>query len=81
VFCVAWLSQWILRRWLCPDPGKKGKPGSVGFERIGEMLGTELLGKKYVPLFDYYKNLEATAFRVCNDLYVTDDRCDQVACV
>ena len=37
------------------------------------MLGSDLLNKKYEPLFDYYSDLAETAFRVCNDAYVTDD--------
>lgn len=36
--------------------------------------GTTLKNKKYIPLFDYFKNLEAEgAFKIFNDDYVTTD--------
>lgn len=37
------------------------------------MVGKDLLGKVYEPLFPYFSDMSATAFRVCNDTYVTDD--------
>ena len=36
------------------------------------MTGQDLVGKRYTPLFDYFKSL-TTAFRVLEDDYVTDD--------
>eukprot|EP00516_Mucochytrium_quahogii_P005935 CAMPEP_0203747488 /NCGR_PEP_ID=MMETSP0098-20131031/2606_1 /ASSEMBLY_ACC=CAM_ASM_000208 /TAXON_ID=96639 /ORGANISM=" , Strain NY0313808BC1" /LENGTH=1136 /DNA_ID=CAMNT_0050635915 /DNA_START=145 /DNA_END=3555 /DNA_ORIENTATION=+ len=42
------------------------------FEIVKSMKGTDLKGKRYVPLFDYYKD-HPNAFQVLNDEYVTDD--------
>jgi isoleucyl-tRNA synthetase len=42
------------------------------FEILNELKGSELVGKKYVPLFPYFKEQEAEgAFQVLSDSYVT----------
>ncbi|XP_065333424.1 isoleucine--tRNA ligase, cytoplasmic [Cloeon dipterum] len=44
------------------------------YEVIGSMLGKELKGKKYKPIFDYFAHLqEKGAFQVLNDGYVTEE--------
>ncbi|KAJ4723257.1 Isoleucine--tRNA ligase, cytoplasmic [Melia azedarach] len=61
--------------------GKKGQDGEArsaenneSFEKLGEVfLGASLVGMKYEPLFDYFKELSDTAFRVIADNYVTSD--------
>ena len=53
----------------CND-GMKYKGGE--FEVISKCLGKELAGKKYIPLFDYYKD-RPNSFVVMSDGYVTDD--------
>lgn len=41
---------------------------------VSRMLGKELVGLKYAPLFEYYRGAyEAVAFRVVSDNYVTED--------
>ncbi|OUM64219.1 hypothetical protein PIROE2DRAFT_9060 [Piromyces sp. E2] len=42
------------------------------FEVLEKFKGKDLVGKKYVPLFNYYASNE-NAFRVVSDGYVTDD--------
>jgi len=42
------------------------------FEILEKFKGKDLVGKKYVPLFNYYASNE-NAFRVVSDGYVTDD--------
>ncbi|PIN26124.1 Isoleucyl-tRNA synthetase [Handroanthus impetiginosus] len=37
------------------------------------ITGASLVGKKYVPLFDYFKEFSDVGFRVVADDYVTDD--------
>jgi isoleucyl-tRNA synthetase len=61
---------------LYPNYGtKKFKEGQFTIE--GKMKGSELVGKRYVPLFDYYKQWSAErkncAWRIIADNYVTDD--------
>lgn len=57
-----------------PKKGKKkdeeGAKG--GFEVLGKMLGEELVGRKYQPLFPYFADHQG-AFVVVADNYVTDD--------
>ncbi|XP_068658596.1 isoleucine--tRNA ligase, cytoplasmic [Aristolochia californica] len=43
------------------------------YELLEEFPGSSLVGKKYVPLFDYFKELSDVAFRVVSDDYVTED--------
>ncbi|KAG8388928.1 hypothetical protein BUALT_Bualt02G0176300 [Buddleja alternifolia] len=57
------------------------KPKSAGgkaknvdtYEILDKFTGASLVGKKYVPLFDYFKEFSDVAFRVVADNYVTDD--------
>ncbi|KAK7312173.1 hypothetical protein VNO77_35842 [Canavalia gladiata] len=52
-----------------------GKTENVldSFEVLEKVSGASLVGIKYEPLFDYFKELSETAFRVVADNYVTDD--------
>ncbi|KAL8556425.1 hypothetical protein ACS0TY_004027 [Phlomoides rotata] len=51
-----------------------GKTKSVDtYEILGKFSGASLVGKKYVPLFDYFKDYSDVAFKVVADNYVTDD--------
>ena len=51
---------------------KKGKEAQAGFQVVSKMLGKELLGLCYEPLFPYFHTLkEQGAFRVVGDGYVT----------
>ncbi|RZB73843.1 isoleucine--tRNA ligase, cytoplasmic-like [Glycine soja] len=52
-----------------------GKTENVldSFEVLEKFSGATLVGTKYEPLFDYFKELSDTAFRVVADNYVTDD--------
>ncbi|XP_057456760.1 isoleucine--tRNA ligase, cytoplasmic [Lotus japonicus] len=52
-----------------------GKADNVldSFEVLEKFSGATLVGKKYEPLFDFFKELSDTAFRVVSDNYVTDD--------
>lgn len=43
------------------------------FTVLERFTGEAMADWKYVPLFDYFKELETTAFRVVCDNYVTDD--------
>ncbi|XP_022897976.1 isoleucine--tRNA ligase, cytoplasmic-like [Olea europaea var. sylvestris] len=43
------------------------------YEILDKCIGTSLVDKKYVPLFDYFKDFSDVAFRVISDNYVTDD--------
>ncbi|XP_019166023.1 PREDICTED: isoleucine--tRNA ligase, cytoplasmic [Ipomoea nil] len=43
------------------------------YEILDKISGSSLVGKKYVPLFDYFKDFSDTAFRVVADNYVTSD--------
>lgn len=62
------------------NPKKKGSSNSKtensveeSFELLEEVSGASLVGKKYMPLFDYFKEFSDVAFRVVADSYVTDD--------
>eukprot|EP00045_Choanoeca_perplexa_P016863 m.233311 g.233311 ORF g.233311 m.233311 type:complete len:1289 (-) comp17379_c0_seq1:2522-6388(-) len=48
------------------------KEGDKSVEVLEEIVGADLKGKRYKPLFPYFKDL-ATAFVVMVDTYVTDD--------
>ncbi|GAM89952.1 hypothetical protein ANO11243_079920 [Dothideomycetidae sp. 11243] len=48
-------------------------PKKAKFKILEKMKGTDLLGKRYTPLFDYfYDEFKDHAFKMLNDLYVTD---------
>ncbi|KAG9444145.1 hypothetical protein H6P81_015485 [Aristolochia fimbriata] len=51
----------------------EGGIDSRAFELLEEFPGSSLVGKKYVPLFDFFKELSDAAFRVVSDDYVTED--------
>lgn len=62
--------------------GKKAQDGELArsaennesYEKLGEVFsGAYLVGKKYEPLFDYFKEFSDVAFRVIADNYVTSD--------
>lgn len=57
---------------LYPRMAKKGYKGGE-FEVLDKMPGKALEGRRYVPLFDYFRHMEGSAFRVLTDGYVTDD--------
>ncbi|KAL7113557.1 hypothetical protein ACP275_04G068600 [Erythranthe tilingii] len=70
------------------EKAKKEADGSVGnskskssgakaknvetYEILSKCTGASLVGTKYVPLFDYFKEFSDVAFRVVADNYVTD---------
>ncbi len=41
-------------------------------EKIGEVMGSDLVGKKYKPLFDYYANTSDLLYQVIGAEYVSD---------
>eukprot|EP00850_Spirogloea_muscicola_P006897 SM000033S12418 [mRNA] locus=s33:848870:857947:- [translate_table: standard] len=43
------------------------------YELLSTVMGADLVGTKYKPLFPYFEELSAVAFRVVADDYVTDD--------
>ncbi|KAF8658531.1 hypothetical protein HU200_058988 [Digitaria exilis] len=43
------------------------------YELLAKIPGSSLVGLKYSPLFDFFMELQETAFRVIADNYVTDD--------
>ncbi|CAH1426933.1 unnamed protein product [Lactuca virosa] len=53
--------------------GGKAKNSVVAYEVLDKFQGSSLVGKKYVPLFDYLKEFSDVAFRVVADDYVTSD--------
>ncbi|XP_071903671.1 isoleucine--tRNA ligase, cytoplasmic-like [Coffea arabica] len=52
--------------------GGKGKDLAT-YEVLEKFSGSSLVGKKYVPLFDYFKDFSDVAFKVVADDYVTAD--------
>lgn len=48
-------------------------PKKEKLQILQRMKGTELIGKKYVPLFDYFVEEYPDAFRIVPGDYVTDD--------
>jgi isoleucyl-tRNA synthetase len=62
-----------------PGAAKKAKGGKTsdlaeGWEIIKKATGAELKDLRYEPLFPFFADLmQATAFKVCCDTYVTDD--------
>lgn len=61
------------------NSNSKSKPSSGKaknfdtYEILDKISGASLIGKKYVPLFDYFKEFSDVAFRVIADDYVTAD--------
>ncbi|KAI3524031.1 hypothetical protein L1887_02632 [Cichorium endivia] len=53
--------------------GGKAKNTVVSYEVLDKFPGSSLVGKKYVPLFDYFKEFSDVAFKVVADDYVTSD--------
>ena len=52
------------------------KPAEEGFKVLDKFKGSTLVGKRYEPLFPYYKSYGENgggAFQVVSDTYVTDD--------
>ncbi|KAL5480899.1 ILS1_2 [Sanghuangporus weigelae] len=50
------------------------KPKKQRFEKVSSFQGREMVGWKYVPIFDYYKEeYEKRAFKVVSDKYVKAD--------
>jgi isoleucyl-tRNA synthetase len=43
------------------------------YEVLEKFTGASLVGKKYIPLFDYFKDFADVAFKVVADDYVTSD--------
>ena len=41
-------------------------------EKIGEIMGTDLVGKKYTPLFDYYAGVSDLLYKIIPADYVSD---------
>ncbi|KAK4369720.1 hypothetical protein RND71_009195 [Anisodus tanguticus] len=60
-------------------PNSKTKPSGgksqnvETYEVVDKFPGSSLVGKKYIPLFDYFKDFSDSAFRVVADDYVTSD--------
>lgn len=54
-----------------PKSGAKSKESET-YEILEKFSGASLVGKKYVPLFDYFKEYSDVAFKVVADNYVTD---------
>lgn len=52
--------------------GGKGKDLAT-YEVLEKFSGSSLVGKKYVPLFDYFEDFSDVAFKVVADDYVTAD--------
>ncbi|KKP07069.1 isoleucyl-tRNA synthetase, cytoplasmic [Trichoderma harzianum] len=49
-------------------------PKKADFQRLGKIKGSEMLGWKYKPLFDYfYEDFKDVGFKVLNATYVTAD--------
>eukprot|EP01117_Protostelium_nocturnum_P008141 TRINITY_DN2905_c0_g2_i7.p1 TRINITY_DN2905_c0_g2~~TRINITY_DN2905_c0_g2_i7.p1 ORF type:complete len:928 (+),score=332.66 TRINITY_DN2905_c0_g2_i7:89-2872(+) len=58
---------------LCQERTVELFSDNTAFEVLATFKGSELEGKKYVPIFDYFKEEESNgAFRVLVDKYVTD---------
>ncbi|CAN4126949.1 unnamed protein product [Withania somnifera] len=60
-------------------PNSKTKPSGgksqnvETYEVVDKFPGSSLVGKKYIPLFNYFKDFSDSAFRVVADDYVTSD--------
>ena len=56
------------------EDGKEEKDGDMPYEVLGKYKGKELEGKKYTPLFEFYRERESDGcFKVLCDTYVTSD--------
>ncbi|KAL1817390.1 hypothetical protein DCAR_0521820 [Daucus carota subsp. sativus] len=53
--------------------GGKSKSTTDTYEVLDKFSGASLVGTKYVPLFDYFKDFADVAFKVVADDYVTSD--------
>ncbi|KAL8145892.1 hypothetical protein AgCh_003869 [Apium graveolens] len=53
--------------------GGKSKSATDTYEVLDKFSGASLVGTKYVPLFDYFKDFLDVAFKVVADDYVTSD--------
>ncbi|CAM9582566.1 unnamed protein product [Chrysoparadoxa australica] len=55
--------------------GKKWKPEMAAdlYEIEGKLVGADLVGISYKPLFPYFGHREGTSFRVVSDAYVTSE--------
>ncbi|KAL8144763.1 hypothetical protein AgCh_003100 [Apium graveolens] len=53
--------------------GAKSKNGTDTYEVLDKFSGASLVGTKYVPLFDYFKDFSDVAFKVVAGDYVTSD--------
>ncbi|KAL1188035.1 Isoleucine--tRNA ligase, cytoplasmic [Cardamine amara subsp. amara] len=53
--------------------GAKTDSAADSYQILEKFNGASLVGKKYEPLFDYFKEFSSVAFRVVADDYVTDD--------
>lgn len=59
-----------------PEVGKAGctdEKRAELYEVLQRMKGSELLGLKYTPLFDYFVHIKPNAFFVVGDSYVTEE--------
>ncbi|XP_050372783.1 isoleucine--tRNA ligase, cytoplasmic [Argentina anserina] len=56
-----------------PNGSVKKEAVDKSYEVLQKMSGASLVGAKYEPPFDYFKELTDVAFRVVADDYVTDD--------
>uniref|UniRef100_A0A0D9VD18 Isoleucyl-tRNA synthetase n=1 Tax=Leersia perrieri TaxID=77586 RepID=A0A0D9VD18_9ORYZ len=45
----------------------------TSYELLEKIPGSSLVGLRYTPLFDFFSELQDTAFRVISDNFVTDD--------
>eukprot|EP00455_Lapot_gusevi_P000504 TRINITY_DN1022_c0_g1_i5.p1 TRINITY_DN1022_c0_g1~~TRINITY_DN1022_c0_g1_i5.p1 ORF type:complete len:1103 (-),score=421.81 TRINITY_DN1022_c0_g1_i5:126-3374(-) len=66
------LRFWLAESRLC-QLYKAKKKGEPEYELVEQVKGTDLVGRRYVPLFDYFRDMEENgAFRIVSDTYVTD---------
>lgn len=56
-----------------PDGKTKGAVDTGSYELLEKVEGASLVGMRYEPLFDYFKEFSDMAFRVVADDYVTSD--------
>eukprot|EP01047_Picozoa_sp_COSAG01_P081718 COSAG01_NODE_16407_length_1239_cov_0.852632_2_plen_110_part_00 len=59
--------------WLCAARTSQLYKTDDLFTVLERCPGSQLKGKKYTPLFDYFVKDYDNAFMVCTDTYVTDD--------
>ncbi|XP_021721725.1 isoleucine--tRNA ligase, cytoplasmic-like [Chenopodium quinoa] len=52
---------------------EKSASEDSSYELLEKVPGASLVGLKYIPLFDYFKEFSDVAFKVVADNYVTDD--------